>query len=75
MTPLANIAVVLAAVGVAAFESIWPDVLVGLAIASLNIWGATVIFRRSMASGATPQTPACRRTPERAASERKSACF
>jgi Co/Zn/Cd efflux system component len=44
----ANIAVVLAAVGVAAFESIWPDVLVGLAIAAVNLWGAYTIFNRSL---------------------------
>jgi Co/Zn/Cd efflux system component len=46
---IANVAVILAAVGTAAFESIWPDVLVGLAIASVNIWGASIIFRRSLA--------------------------
>jgi Co/Zn/Cd efflux system component len=45
----ANIAVVIAAVGVAAFESIWPDVLVGLAIAAVNLWGAYTIFVRSLA--------------------------
>jgi Co/Zn/Cd efflux system component len=43
----ANIAVILAAVGTAAFESIWPDVLVGLVIAAINLWGAYVIFTRS----------------------------
>ncbi len=45
---LANIAVILAAVGVAAFESIWPDVLVGLAISAINLWGAYTIFMRSL---------------------------
>jgi Co/Zn/Cd efflux system component len=46
---LANVAVVFAAVGTAAFESIWPDVLVGLAIASVNLWSAYTIFQRSLA--------------------------
>jgi Co/Zn/Cd efflux system component len=45
----ANVAVILAAIGVAAFESIWPDVLVGLAIAAVNLWGAYAIFMRSLA--------------------------
>jgi Co/Zn/Cd efflux system component len=49
---LANIAVIAAAVGVAAFESIWPDVLVGLVIALVNIWAATVIIRRARAEWA-----------------------
>jgi Co/Zn/Cd efflux system component len=43
----ANVAIILAAVGTAAFESIWPDVLVGLSIAAVNLWGAYTIFTRS----------------------------
>jgi Co/Zn/Cd efflux system component len=45
---IGNIGVVIAAIGVAAFESIWPDVLVGLGIAAINLWGAYTIFNRSL---------------------------
>jgi Co/Zn/Cd efflux system component len=40
---LGNVAIVLAAVVTAFTGSIWPDVLVGLAIAALNIWAALEI--------------------------------
>ena len=53
----ANIATILAAVGVAATQSIWPDVLVGLAIGTLNIWGAWRIFQRARDEWASSGDP------------------
>ncbi len=46
---IANVAVLLAAVAVAAFESIRTDDLVGRGIAVVNLWAAYTIFMRSIA--------------------------
>ena len=44
---LANIAVLLAAVGVKVFDASWPDILVGAAIASLFLRSAFTVLRES----------------------------
>jgi Co/Zn/Cd efflux system component len=40
---IANVAIVIAAIATALFESIWPDVVVGLGIAALNLYAAGAI--------------------------------
>ena len=45
---VANSAVIMAAVLVARFQSVWPDVLVGVAIAGLFLWTACGVLRESL---------------------------
>ena len=42
---VANVSVILAAVLVRRFQSVWPDVLVGASIAALFVWTAVGVFR------------------------------
>jgi Co/Zn/Cd efflux system component len=44
---IANTAVLVAAAGVARFQSLWPDVIVGVAIALLFLRTALVVLRES----------------------------
>ncbi len=46
---VANSAVIMAAGLVARFQSVWPDVLVGVAIAGLFLWTAFGVLRESLA--------------------------
>jgi Co/Zn/Cd efflux system component len=46
---VANSAVIMAAVLVARSQSVWPDVLVGVAIAGLFLWTAFGVLRESLA--------------------------
>ena len=45
---IANIAVMMAGAGVWSSQTGWPDILVGLGIAGLGLWGATQIVRKSL---------------------------
>jgi len=45
---IANIAVMLAGAGVWASQTGWPDILVGLGIAGLGLWGAAQIIQQSL---------------------------
>ncbi len=46
---IGNIAVMLAGAGVWASQTGWPDIVVGLGIAGLGLWGAAQIIARSLA--------------------------
>jgi len=46
---IGNIAVMLAGAGVWASQTGWPDIVVGLGIAGLGLWGAAQIISRSLA--------------------------
>jgi Co/Zn/Cd efflux system component len=58
---LANGGVLAAALGVALSGSAWPDVLVGLAIATLFGWSAVGVIRQAVA-GVVEPTPISRST-------------
>lgn len=45
---IANVSVLLAAVGVAVFGSMWPDIVVGLGIALLFLYSATHVLKQSI---------------------------
>ena len=45
---IANLSVLVAAIGVKAFSSSWPDILVGIAIAALFLKSAFTVLRQSL---------------------------
>ena len=45
---IANLSVLVAAIGVKAFSSSWPDILVGIAIAALFLKSAFTVLRESL---------------------------
>src|SRR3546814_2562836 len=67
---IANVAVVLAALGVFGTGTGWPDVVVAAVIAGLSLWGAAQIIRqaraelRDLAASGRPATMAVERSEE-----------
>jgi Co/Zn/Cd efflux system component len=55
---VANVGVLVSAAGVAAFASVWPDVIVSLGIVTLFLWSSVDVLREShRALGPTPVGP------------------